>query len=62
MKGVLIVTNNIKKALEEVKQEGYTIHSITPRNNGSYYSCEATNSTGYNTIYIYADGQWHYDW
>lgn len=53
------MTDNLKKALEEIKQEGYTIHSVESHN--GYHICEATNDTGYNTIYIYPDGQWHYD-
>lgn len=56
------MSEEIKKALKEIAELEIEVYTeLQPHHGGAYYTCEAFDESGWNVIYIYPDGQWHFD-
>lgn len=52
----------IQVALQEIAELGLEVYTeLQPHHGGAYYTCEAYDESGWNVLYIYPDGQWHFD-
>ena len=53
--------DSINNATKELEKEGYQVLSEEEMYGGAYCILSVINSTGYADVYVYPDGQWHWD-